>query len=103
MDGIVSWWHADNDYDDAVGTNDGTTGGAASFGSGVDHEAFNFNGTLDSFVNVANSPSLQMSNAITLEAWVNPADFGGRIFDKITPFGFDGFLLDFNDGPVRRT
>ena len=101
MDGIVSWWHADNDYDDAVGTNDGDTGGAVAFGSGVDNEAFSFNGTLGSFVNVNNSASLQMSNAITLEAWVNPTVFGGRIFDKITPFGFDGFLLDFNGAWVR--
>ncbi len=37
-----------------------------------------------------------LSGPFTLEAWIRPveADRGGRILDKITPGGADGFLLD---------
>src|SRR5262245_13516959 len=51
--GIVSWWHADGDYDDAVGSNDGTTGGSVTFGPGIDNQAFSLSGASGSVVNVA--------------------------------------------------
>jgi len=97
----VSWWHADNDYDDAVGTNDGTTGGAVSFATGIDHEGFNLTGNLGSFVEVPNDASLQFTTAMTIDAWIRPTALSGRIVDKITAFGADGYLLDVIDGQLR--
>jgi hypothetical protein len=100
-DGAVSWWHGDGDFDDAVGANDGNNAGAVSFGSGIDQQAFSLNGTMGSFVEVPNDPSLQFTGGVTVDAWINPSVLGGRIVDKITAFGSDGFLLDMGGDQVR--
>src|SRR4029079_3158017 len=84
MDGMVSWWHADNDYDDAVGTNDGNPAGAVSFAPRIENEGLSLNGMTRSFFDVPNDASLSPATEITLDAWINTSTFGGRIFDKIT-------------------
>jgi hypothetical protein len=46
-----------------------------------------------------------LTGALTLEAWVKPATMpthGGRIVDKVTPGGGDGFLLDTYPGNSLR-
>jgi large repetitive protein len=94
MPGIASWWQADGDYDDAIGVNDGFSAGAVAFAPGVNGSAFALNGGPLSYVEVPNDASLQVSNAITIDAWVNTPVTGGRIVDKITAFSGDGYLLD---------
>src|SRR5262249_25649066 len=95
MPGIVSWWHADGDYDDAVGSNNSTTGGAVSFGPGEENQGFVLDGvTSGAFVEVPSNPSLMMSTAFTMDAWINPSALGGRIIDRATAGGFDGYLMD---------
>jgi hypothetical protein len=101
MTDIVSWWHADGDYDDAVGTNDGNTAGQVTFAAGIDQQAFNFNGMTGSFVEVPDNASLDLTTDITLDAWINTPQPGGRIFDKITAFFNDGWLLDLVGDRVR--
>jgi Concanavalin A-like lectin/glucanases superfamily len=100
-DGAVSWWHGDGDFDDAVGTNDGNNAGGVSFGTGIDQQGFSLNQSAGSFVEVPNDPSLQFTDAITIDAWINTSVFGGRIVDKITAFGSDGFLMDMGGDQVR--
>jgi hypothetical protein len=39
--------------------------------------------------------------ALSLSAWVRPTGPTGRIFDRLTPGGVDGFLLDVHDGRPR--
>jgi hypothetical protein len=92
LDGIVSWWHGDGDYDDAVGSNDGTTGGAATFATGIDNQAFDLSGAPGAFVEVPNSSSLQITGPITIDAWIEQTALGGRIVDKAT--ANDGYMLD---------
>ncbi len=48
-------------------------------------------------------PAMPTGDAgFTLSAWVKPSAGGsGRIFDKITPGGADGFLLDMQGGALR--
>jgi hypothetical protein len=101
MNGIISWWHADNDFDDSVGTNDGTSAGAAAFAPGIELEGFNLNGTQDSFVQVPNAPDLSPTSEITMDAWISPTVPGGRIVDKITAFFNDGYLLDLAGDQLR--
>jgi len=101
VSGIVSWWHADGDFDDAVGSNDGTNGGAESFVAGEKNQAFGLNGSFGSDVVVPHDPSLMMSGAFTLDAWVNVTQFGGRIIDKATAFGADGYLMDLPGNALR--
>jgi hypothetical protein len=92
--GTVSWWHADGDYDDAVGSNDGASAGAVSFVTGVNDEGFGLNATAGSFVEVPDDASLQLTSAITLDAWISSPTLSGRIIDKVTAFSGDGYLLD---------
>ncbi len=81
--GLVSYWKMDNDWNDSRGnnglTNYGAVFGAARYGVG----AGTFNGT--NFAEVADNPSLDITNQITLEAWVNfnaVGDGSTRIIDK---------------------
>src|SRR5436190_18708546 len=66
--GIVSWWHGDGDFDDAVGSNDGTNGGAVTFGAGVENQGFDLNGASGSFVEVPDAANLEMTTALTIDA-----------------------------------
>jgi hypothetical protein len=101
MPDIVSWWHADGDYDDAIGANDGNTAGQVTFAPGIDQQAFNFNGMTGSFIEVPDDASLDLTSEITMDAWINTSQPGGRIFDKISAFFNDGWLLDLIGDRVR--
>src|SRR5581483_3534727 len=68
--GLVSWWRAEGDGLDSVGGNDGTLQGGISFGAGEAGQDFIMNGT-DGQVLVPDSPSLHLTNQITIEAWIN--------------------------------
>jgi hypothetical protein len=100
LDGIVSWWHADADFDDAVGSNDGTSGGAVGFAPGVDNQAFSLTGAPGSFVEVPADPSL-MLNTFTLDAWISQTALGGRIIDKALANGREGYMMDVAGSQLR--
>ncbi len=52
---------------------------------------------------VISGDKFDFSAACTIEAWIRPAaGLGGRIVDKITPGGSDGFLLDTHPGNALR-
>ena len=47
------------------------------------------------FLNVPDHPQFSLTQGFTLEAWIQPTPgANGRILDKITPGGSDGWLLD---------
>jgi hypothetical protein len=60
---------------DIVGSNDGTLVGGAGFAAGIVGQAFSFDASLDSGVIVPSGPNLNMTEAITLDAWVKPSSF----------------------------
>ena len=101
LGGIVSWWHADGDFDDAVGSNDGMTAGMAGFAPGINDQGFSLNTMPGSFVDVPNDASLQMTSAITIDAWISMTAPGGRIVDKITAFSSDGYMMDMAGDRLR--
>ena len=72
----VSWWRAEGDATDAVGSNGGTLVGGATFAPGKVGQAFKFNGT-SQYVNVPTSPALNFSTNMTAEAWVYPTSVAG--------------------------
>ena len=67
--GLVSWWRGEGNAVDQVGGNNGTPLNGVGFASGEVGLAFKFNGT-NSYVEVPDSPSLQMTNELTIEFWV---------------------------------
>jgi hypothetical protein len=66
---MVAWWRAENDAKDAIGSDDGTAKSGASFGPGIDGQAFTFDGA-SQYVEISNASNLQLQHAITIEGWV---------------------------------
>lgn len=76
--GIVGEWHFEEGSgtvtnDSSGNENDGSIYGAA-WTSGVSGHALNFDGS-DDYVNVPYAANLDITGAITIELWMNPASF----------------------------
>jgi hypothetical protein len=68
--GLVGWWPAEGNADDAAGGGHATLMGGATFAPGKAGQAFFLNG-IDAFVNAGNGPTLHVSEGdFTVEAWV---------------------------------
>ena len=70
--GMVAWWPGNGNALDIVGGNNGVLSNGVTFAPGEVGQAFSFNGNAQSVV-VPDSPSLELTGAITIEAWVNLA------------------------------
>lgn len=98
---LVSWWTGDSVFTDHQGVNPGAQVGAVSFVAGKVGQGFLT--SVGNYVEVPDSASLDVSSAITIEAWINITNAGstGRIVDKITAGLGDGYLLDIVGGKLR--
>jgi hypothetical protein len=87
--GLMSWYTAEGNANDAVGGNNGIAVAGVTYAQGEVGQAFNFNG-VDSYIQVPNTLALE-SPHISVEAWVNATNphLGGYILDK----GDNGSLL----------
>ena len=72
--------------------NNGTINGATWTTSGKYGNALSFNGT-NALVTINNAPSLQLTSAMTLEAWVNPTTVNSAWRDVIYK-GNDNYYLE---------
>lgn len=99
--GLVSWWKADNDARDAVGSNHGSLVGAASFTDGLYGKAFQLDG---GYVEVPDSPSLQFGpdSKFTVTLWAYRTNenrpfhfFGKRSDQRGDTGGTKGYQLGF--------
>ena len=75
--GLIGWWRAEGSAADAVGGHNGTPTNGVGFDSGRVGLAFRFNGT-NSYVQVADSPSLRLTNELTIEFWVKRQDLNAN-------------------------
>ena len=66
--GMVSWWPGDGHTNDIMDGNDGTLSGDAIYAPGMVGQAFSFDASLNEAVIVPSSPSLNMTEAITIDA-----------------------------------
>jgi len=91
-------WHFDENsgsiaYDSSGNNNHGTIVNA-TWTTGVNNSALSFDG-IDDYVTVQDSPGLDISSDMTIEAWMKPSSYGDHIIDQLTfDFGF-GFEPDF--------
>jgi hypothetical protein len=98
--GLVAWWTGDYTTEDHVGTNDGVwVGSSNTYWSGLVGYSFWINGA--GWIQVPDSASLDITGAITIDAWIYAPRFGGRVVDKITAGGADGYMLDTFADRVR--
>ncbi|UCE29464.1 MAG: LamG domain-containing protein [Candidatus Bathyarchaeota archaeon] len=67
---VVSWWPAEGNANDIVGTNHGTLENGATFAPGIVGLAFSFDG-VDDFVNLGRPTNLQLQT-LSVSAWVKP-------------------------------
>jgi Concanavalin A-like lectin/glucanases superfamily len=65
--GLVSWYQAEGDFNDAVGGNHGTQTGGVAFDPGQIGQAFSFD---DNYIGVPNAANLEPAK-VSVEAWVN--------------------------------
>jgi hypothetical protein len=72
--GLVSWWRAEGNALDSVGTNNGVLENGAGFGPGEVGQAFLLN-SVNADVHVPASASLNVgtNSGLTIEGWINPA------------------------------
>ena len=84
--------------DDSGNGNNGTISGATWTTSGKYGNALVFNGT-NALVTINNSATLQLSTAMTLEAWVNPSVINSAWRDVIYK-GNDNYYLEGTSGNV---
>jgi len=86
--GLVSWWAAEGNANDAFGTNNGTLFGGTSFTKGEVGQAFQFDGATG-YVSIPASPSLDVgtNQGLTIEGWIKPASLN-----------VDEPLMEWNDG-----
>ena len=76
--GLLSWWPANGNANDVIGTNNGTLEGGASFAQGEVGEAYSLNGT-GAFVQTPYSPQWAFgTNSFTIELWANFASATAR-------------------------
>ena len=69
---LVGYWPFDGDLKDKSGNgNDGTSVGTTGFAGGIINQALDLNGS-QGYIEIPDSSSLDITNQITLEAWVYP-------------------------------
>ncbi|MEP6699273.1 MAG: LamG-like jellyroll fold domain-containing protein [Verrucomicrobiota bacterium] len=73
--GMVSWWPAENNANDAQDGNNGTLQNGATFTSGEVGQAFHFNGS-NQFVVTTNAANLsfERTDAFSIDAWIRTSE-----------------------------
>jgi len=68
--GLVSWWSAEGNAKDSMGTNNGTLIGSANFTNGEVGQAFSFDGS-SGYVSIPDSPLMDsFTTNMTIELWL---------------------------------
>jgi hypothetical protein len=77
-DGLVAWWRAEQNLNDAGGRFPGEAPFGIAYGRGPIGSAFSFDG-MEKRVNVPDRPEFRMTNGFTISAWIYPRSFAGTI------------------------
>lgn len=100
--GLISWWRAEGNALDSIGTNHGVLTNGATFATGQVGQTFALDGAND-YVQVPDSSSLRPVS-VTIEAWVNFFATNGIRIVLGKPLGnnttFDSYGLALQDGAV---
>ncbi len=102
---MVGWWDGDANSNDSSGSgnNGSLPGGGAGYAFGKVGQAFSFNASAGSGVLVPSSSALNPTDAITLDAWVNPSsypNFAPTVIRKDTNPEATQYSLLIGDGQI---
>ena len=114
QNGLVGWWRAEGNAQDSAGRHDGTLPFGMNYAPGKIGQAFDFDGSRRR-VSIPDSPDFKLTQALTIEGWVYPRQYGGIIFfrgddrpgldpwqiDLRTP-GFVGFQITDSQNRIVR-
>jgi hypothetical protein len=91
---MVGWWKLDNNVQDSSGAgNNGTIVGTPTYvAAGKIGASLKLNGTTD-YVDCGNAASLNITDVITLSAWVKPATFGNSAYQTLISKGDNAYVL----------
>jgi hypothetical protein len=67
--GLIAWWRAEGNANDAIGSHGGELLYGASFALGRVGQAFNFDG-VRSRISIPDSPTFQLTGSLSFEGWV---------------------------------
>jgi RNA polymerase sigma factor (sigma-70 family) len=84
--GVVSWWSGDGTTADGQGGNHALPRGGVEFVAGLTGQSFRFDGREGTRLVVPHSPSLNLTNELTIEFWFRPDEDSnmGSLFVKRT-------------------
>jgi hypothetical protein len=91
--GILSWWRAEGNAYDWVGTNNGTLAGGVAYGTGEVGRGFVIPGSLAG-VQIGSAPTLQLQD-FTIESWIQRASSSVA---TLASGGGDGLLFCYGTG-----
>ncbi|MGD8415221.1 MAG: hypothetical protein PVF33_13360, partial [Candidatus Latescibacterota bacterium] len=100
---FAGWWPMEEGggatiFDASGSGNDGAIFGAPTWGTGVIGSALDLNGTTD-YALVPDAASLDMTDEITLAAWIKPEKVGTQyLVKKAIQSGTDGYELSLSTG-----
>jgi hypothetical protein len=91
---LVGWWKFDNNANDSSGNgNNGTLNGGATYdAAGKIGAALSVDG-VDDYVDCGNGASLNITDTITVAAWVKTADAGNAQHNPFVSKGNRGYIL----------
>jgi hypothetical protein len=95
--GLISWWPAEGNAGDIIGTNDGTLCGGAGFTNGIVGQAFDFRGKAQKVI-IPDNESLKLTNSLTIECWIYVRGPGFILFRGDNRPGLDPYALQVNPG-----
>src|SRR5262249_36196748 len=99
---MVSGWPGDGNANDIQDGNNGTLQGGATFAPGEVRQAFSFTANTNSGVLVPSSASLNPTEAITIDAWVNPSSYPNTapavVRKDVNQVGTTQYSLNIGDG-----
>jgi hypothetical protein len=99
---LAGWWKLDNDVKDSSGNgNDGTIAGTPTYvAAGKIGAALKLNGTTE-YVNCSNGASLNITDAVTLSAWVQPTDITNTAYQDIVGKGDHAYSIRTGSGQIQ--
>ncbi len=95
---LVGWWKLDNDVKDSSGTgNNGTITGTPTYATGKIGAGLKLNGTTD-YVDCGAPASLNITDQVTLSAWVQPTNFANSAYQTFVGKGDHAYNIQHTNG-----